>query len=555
MDEYGQCTFDMQQCSTTNALTPECELSDACVPSEIWWNVGVEKATNISNQLYSQTPNGVIFNDGVALSGLVAPFTYNNANMGIWMHQLWLYPDPSQKMHVFEIESDKLKQATTFIWAPDETCADDQMLDIVACEYKYKPEQEDYIVFNVLSNDGQCDMSDMNIDILEPYINKVIWNFNECETLQLTNIGFHGMIVAPTTHILTGNGHINGHVFANSFNGPMQINWYPFQCIDIPPPPENCTDYCNPNCLNYERRCNIFGCASNFNVFVFSDYSGTSDVEGRLAAGGDIYLGKGFSVGNKLFNTVDTSNIDIDYWNNICLRRYGQWEPCEMCDGCGQSVLVAGGTIDPSYTEGRVYFGHWLSPDMSGQNTSQHERPEYGTVTTYKASLLDNMTCPDLSGKIGDTFFNVFTEVSATSEHICGMAPTAIVDDGTGGFIRVALYGDSELEVININGTALLNAHTFSITNMNKDATIIFNVFGTVSGLTSIDLDSLKDHAHKVLWNFCEATKLNISNVAVHGSILAPFADVHGGEGVIWGQLQRVLMDPYRVIGFHLLDA
>lgn len=79
-----------------------------------------------------------------------------------------------------------------------------------------------------------------------------------------------------------------------------------------------------------------FGQAAAFNAFVFGDFKGQSDVEGRLAAGGNVELVDGFSVGDKLYN----ANVTC-----LDLAANDEW-PYQ---------LVSGGTLD--WNTGRLYYG------------------------------------------------------------------------------------------------------------------------------------------------------------------------------------------------------
>ncbi len=79
-----------------------------------------------------------------------------------------------------------------------------------------------------------------------------------------------------------------------------------------------------------------FGVPAAFNAFVFGDFEGQSDVEGRLAAGGNVTLVDGFSVGDKLYDTNETC---------VTLSASNEW----------LFQLVSGGSVD--WETGRLYYG------------------------------------------------------------------------------------------------------------------------------------------------------------------------------------------------------
>ena len=541
-EETGESECVFGTCLTLDGLTPGCQIWDGCVPNNTWWEQAHDSLHAISNLLYSLSPNGATFWEAGAVPGSPSGADYS-ASPFIWTNHLWLQPLGSD-LHVFEIDADHLAQTTSFFWAPDPSCS--ALFDasnIGNCPFHYEPESDDYIVINVKADAGQdCFIANVNLDAFQPYASHVIWNFGECATLKLgtgeiscgqedprkrgfveeeegTGIAMHGMIIAPDTKLLA-NGYINGQVYVGEFCGPGQINWIPIACLDLPHCPEECVD--------------IFGCVAGFNVFVLEDYYGESDVEGRLAAGGDISWAIGFTVGDKLF--PNATDFGIDEWNAICERQFGTWDVCDFCDPCGQAVLVAGGNITSS-PDSRIYFGNWLAPDLSNLDPSNPQNPEYATVHFYDAHLLDSNNCSEvanLSTKIQETF----DQLKETSQHLCGLGATGTADPlDDSGILSIHLSGSPSLEVVYVDGTELASAFKIEISGWIAGATVIINVNGETSGFNQVDMTALQPLAQYLLWNFCSAKNLSIADVAVWGSILAPDADVAGGFGVINGQL------------------
>lgn len=99
------------------------------------------------------------------------------------------------------------------------------------------------------------------------------------------------------------------------------------------------------------------------------------------------------------------------------------------------------------------------------------------------------------------------------------------------------LYGDgsSALQVFNVDGAQLAGIHTLSIAALAADATVLINVSGSSSALSSMGMWSFESIRERVLFNFFEADLLNFGSVAINGSVLAPKATINNSWGVIWG--------------------
>ena len=66
--------------------------------------------------------------------------------------------------------------------------------------------------------------------------NNVLLNFYDATRLDLVKIGISGSILAPHADVYANNGHLDGTIIAESWNGGMQIN----NCLfndDFPPAP------------------------------------------------------------------------------------------------------------------------------------------------------------------------------------------------------------------------------------------------------------------------------------------------------------------------------
>ncbi|MGE4293906.1 MAG: choice-of-anchor A family protein [Desulfovibrio sp.] len=225
------------------------------------------------------------------------------------------------------------------------------------------------------------------------------------------------------------------------------------------------------------------GVAGDFNTFIFNDFSGSSDTEGKLAVGGNAYL-EHYSVGDKL------------------------------SAGSGD-VLVVGG--DLTYTGGQVYNG-----DIRVGGSAS--LPSY-----------------DLSSG-GETYVGAGLPFSFASEQArlttLSQTLSQVADTGSSSYQwgTITLTGTgATTEVFSLDGQQLLDANNLAIAGIADGATVIINVSGESSGFTNMGLQALANMNENVLFNFYEATDLTISGVAVEGSILAPLAHVDAQNGVIYG--------------------
>lgn len=231
------------------------------------------------------------------------------------------------------------------------------------------------------------------------------------------------------------------------------------------------------------------GTAGTYNTFIFEDFSSKySDTWGRMAVGGNASL-EGYGVGTKLTP--------------------GQYE----------EVLVVGGNL--SYKNGQVYSGN--------------------AVVGGTATLDQNVNIKDgvlIQGQgVPVDFAAERAYLESLSENLSLQAQTGTVKYEWG---NLHLKGDqtSNFQVFNLDGDQLLSSNwfNFDVTSIPQDATVVFNISGGTAGLKG-GLQNLASINSKVLFNFYEATTLQLSNVGVEGSILAPFAHVENPTGQINGTI------------------
>src|SRR5262245_7055737 len=226
------------------------------------------------------------------------------------------------------------------------------------------------------------------------------------------------------------------------------------------------------------------GVAANFNAFVFSSYTASStDTGGRLAVGGDATL-TNYSIGSALPNSHGT-----------------------------RDDLIVGGNL--SYTNGQVFTGNAI----------------YGGTASFSAVGLPGGTA--LQGNRID-FGAAATALAAESAYWSSLAANATTADHFGS---LALTGsDPNLNVFTVSGAVLSSANGLTIAGP-AGSTVLVNVSGTSDRLENMGMSVAGTDRQHVLFNFYEATSLQVAGISVQGSVLAPGADVRFDNGNLEGTL------------------
>ncbi len=239
------------------------------------------------------------------------------------------------------------------------------------------------------------------------------------------------------------------------------------------------------------------GTAGGYNAFVFEDFSAmNSDIQGRLAAGGNVSL-ENYGVGTGL--AQDTSQTT--------------------------HTLVAGKNL--TYTNGQIHNGNGLA----GENAA------LSGVTVSNGTLMENAALPI-------DFAAEKSYLTGLSSRLASMTPTGTAQDRWR-----ALYfngdGISDLQIFDMDGSWWSGAHTFAFldntTNAPENATLVFNISGKTAAMQNAGMEAffngLGSSYDKVLFNFYEAVSLTLSGITIKGSILAPLADVSANNGNIDGTI------------------
>jgi choice-of-anchor A domain-containing protein/RHS repeat-associated protein len=241
-----------------------------------------------------------------------------------------------------------------------------------------------------------------------------------------------------------------------------------------------------------DSSCNALGTAAPYNALVFGNFSAqSSDVEGRLAAGGNVSIDN-YSLADKL----DASTA-------------------------GVSVVIGGNFTFPT---GRLYYG---SAKVGGSAA--------GVGAAVRNGLAPGQTITDRTTLPLD-FAAEKSRLEALSTSLATLAANGTYVSQWGGLTLTGKAG-ATLQVFDLPGQLVLDAHTFDVRSIPAGATVLINVRGTTTGLTDMSLESLAALRRRVLFNFPEATTLKLAGISVEGSVLAPRAAIDNPQGVIKGQL------------------
>lgn len=230
------------------------------------------------------------------------------------------------------------------------------------------------------------------------------------------------------------------------------------------------------------------GAASGYNVFVFGNMQRqNADAEGRVAVGGNATFSS-FGVNDK--GTTDTP---------------------------ATASLVVGGNLN--YTNGNVFYG---SAIVAGSATTS------GLGFANGGSLTANVGTAGLP----IDFAAAKIELSGKSNYWAGLTANGTAANSFGTLNLVG--SDPNLNVFNLAGSDLAGLNGFNLT-APTGSTVLVNVSGNPGTFTNYGMNLFGVGTSDVLFNFHEATAVNISGFGFQGSILAPDATLNFVNGQING--------------------
>jgi|GEM_PF-1091389 len=229
---------------------------------------------------------------------------------------------------------------------------------------------------------------------------------------------------------------------------------------------------------------NPLGIAQDYNMFVLNDMTESAvDTQGRVAVGGNAtYLN--YAVGAKLSN----SNGKRD-------------------------DLIVGKFLN--FTNGSVLNGNIVYGD------------------NFK---LDKVSIPHGLTKKGNSinFITAATDLKYRSNLLSTLKVNGTKTSGTKSLTLVGT--DNQFNVFNITAVELAPNITFTI-NAPSTSTVLINVNGTSTQFRYLGFNLKGVNKQNILYNFYNATKLQIDSIGIQGSVLAPNADVQFDNGNIDGTM------------------
>lgn len=241
------------------------------------------------------------------------------------------------------------------------------------------------------------------------------------------------------------------------------------------------------NVLNLEARdvpaAYDLGAATDYNLVAFNDINVfNSDIEGRVAVGDDATL-QSYGIGTGLPNSNGT-----------------------------RDDLIVGDELQ--YQWGQVFNGNLV----------------YGTTAN-----LDGVGIPNGTERQEANVFDfaaLDAELTAKSTTWGAEAPNGLTNVRYG---NIYLRGSHPtLDIFTLTPAQLNGAYSITI-KAPSTATILINVPGTNVNIQNLGLHLKGVDCSQILWNFPDATEVNLSGVGLEGSFLAPNANFNFNNGQIEG--------------------
>jgi len=245
------------------------------------------------------------------------------------------------------------------------------------------------------------------------------------------------------------------------------------------PSPSNAPSFFPVSCF-----CMDYGSVTA-NTMILHDFEGTSDTQGTLYVGGNAML-QGYSV-------ADTLPV-----------------------ACDDPSLVVRGSLD--FQSGRVYSGNVL----------------HGPGSQIPISLVDGLPrgCVAEEKDSGFDFDGAIKHYQMRSTHLCTLSNSGVILKD--GLKLQATYNNDHMEIYSMSCEEYTKAQSMNFGGISDSATVVLNLRGDNCILNT---ETIAANNSNVLFNLCDATKVQIQSVGVHGSIMAPFGEISGHGGVVWGQI------------------
>ena len=211
---------------------------------------------------------------------------------------------------------------------------------------------------------------------------------------------------------------------------------------------------------------------------------------------------------------------------NATLFNYGIDSIATPYGGAGGYGLVVGGNLN--FTNGSV-----------GIPFSNPAQTYYGTLSGFPDSVAYS---GGFNGVNPLNFGALFSQASAAATALGSYANTGTTTLNVGGIsgnpggLTLTGDGSSSVQVFSISGTDLQSRNQIVINNVPLSSSLLVNVTGAFAQLASLDTSSPFDpFGGNVLFNFKDATQVNLAFTGLHASVLAPNALITSYSGHIDG--------------------
>lgn len=263
---------------------------------------------------------------------------------------------------------------------------------------------------------------------------------------------------------------------------------------------------------------NALGLDPSLNLLVFENFEPTSsDVEGRVAVGGNANIKGGYSIndhnlagtaltvrGNLSFSSGSISG-DTSVGGNLVSNNSGSFK----------GNVAVGGNLD--------------AKDGISGGSSSNTVTVWGNTTGYKDWYSHQLLKGSGSFSQGVDFDALRTSLSSLSTRLDGLAAASAVDSW--GTLMFNASNANGINVFDITSAQALQ--NMQINGLGDSGTVIINVLG---GTVNFGNHGFTNFNNRVLFNLPQATALQLG--WVDASILAPFASVDaGGSGLVKGQV------------------
>ncbi len=166
--------------------------------------------------------------------------------------------------------------------------------------------------------------------------------------------------------------------------------------------------------------------------------------------------------------------------------------------------------------------------------TVQFNMNSQGVVRTGEAAY------SAFQADVGWTTATLAAGFSSLSSQLDAMLVNGTVNASDFNNFTITGNSSSAISVVDINATSLAAARGITLAP-NGSQLVIVNVHGTSGTFQANFLGGSLAAARNFLWNFVDATSVNLSGPRWNGTVLAPFADVNAQRGIEGGMFSSGL--------------